>query len=129
LPVIYEINRNTNLIRTRCVGNVTFEEVVGHFAELECNPQVPKQLDVLLDLSELTSVPGADQLVSVAEEIGRIEGKVQFGLCGIIAPSDLLFGMSRMFEVFAARQFRATKVFRRMDDAEKWLASPIGVKN
>ena len=38
MPVSYRIDQDNGMIRTRCVGNVTFEEVVDHFRDLEEDP-------------------------------------------------------------------------------------------
>jgi hypothetical protein len=102
---------------------VTPEEVIEHFRSLEQDPDCPSRLDVLLDLSELTSIPNKENLRDVTHEIGRIRGKVQFGACAIVAGRDVLFGMLRMFEVFAEEQFCETRVFRSKDEAEPWLFS------
>src|SRR5437899_1070372 len=123
MPVTYQIEHARRLIRTRCIGNVSFEEVAAHFRELERDPDRPDRLDVLLDLSEITSVPETAQLRLVRYEIEKIVGSLQFQACAIVAQNDLLFGMMRMFEVFARKFFVATQVFRVMAEAEAWLAS------
>ncbi|SRR6266540_2308203 len=123
MPVSYEIAKARGIIRTTCAGRVTFGEVVDHFQALEQDPDCPKRLDVLLDLRETTTLPTSDQLRAVSEEIGRIRSKVQFDACAILAATDALFGSAMVFEVFAARRFRATKVFREPDEAEAWLES------
>jgi hypothetical protein len=46
----------------------------------------------------------------------------------IIASQDALFGMARMFEVFAENYFGATRVFRSMDDGTRWLELPPVVR-
>lgn len=123
MPVIYEFDVNGKLVRTRCVGNVTLEEVVGHFATLQQDPNCPNYLDVLLDLAELTSLPNQNELRTVSQTIGKARPRVVFGSCAIVAPRDAVFGMMRMFEVFAQQHFRATHVFRAVSEAEKWLAA------
>lgn len=122
MPVTYKIESGQRIIRTRCVGDVTFNEVVDHFRVLQQDPECPERLDVLLDLTDLTSEPSADQLKGVSDAIGRSREKVHFDTCAIVASSDLLFGVSRMFEVFAEGQFRMTRVFRGLPEAEAWLA-------
>lgn len=124
MPVTYEIDQARRLIHTRCVGPVTLEEVLGHFAELIRDPECPDQLDVLLDLRETTSFPTSDQLRAVSSEIGRIRPHVIFGRCAIVTPNDAWFGTARMFEVFASNYFHATEVFRTVDEAALWLESP-----
>ena len=123
MPVTYLIDGAAGIIRTRCAGIVTFEEVAGHFRELAEDPGCPERLDVLLDLTAIESLPDPSQLRSVGVEIDRVRERVQFGSCAIVAGSDAMFGMMRMFEVFAANRFGAIRVSRALDEAESWLAS------
>jgi stage II sporulation SpoAA-like protein len=123
VPVTYQFDREFPLIRTRCGGDVTFAEVVSHFRELERDACLPARLDVLLDLTEMRSIPESDQLRSVAGEVEHLQQRVRWGSCAIVASRDVLFGMSRVFQVFAEAHFANSKVFRDLDDAERWLAS------
>jgi cupin superfamily acireductone dioxygenase involved in methionine salvage len=123
VPVIYTIDAKEKLIRTRCIGNVTLAEVVAHFRELEADPNSAAPLDVLLDLSETGSLPDTGQIAAVAEEISRIQARVRFKACAVVAQRDALFGMLRMFEVRAEPHFHAIRVFRAFDEAEAWLHS------
>jgi hypothetical protein len=123
MPVKYQIDKANKIIRTKCTGLVTIEEVVDHFRVLERDPDCPDDADVLLDLSEETSVPKKEDLQEITGEIRRIRGRVQFGTCAIVACTDALFGMLRMFEVFAEQYFRDSSVFRTASEAEAWLAS------
>jgi hypothetical protein len=123
MPVTYRIDKARGIIRTRCVGAVTFDEVIGHFRELEHALECAERLDVLLDLSELASLPHAHQLRAVGQEIGRIGDRIRFDHCAIVARTDVVFGMMRMFEVFAAERFRSIGVFREEGEAETWLTS------
>jgi hypothetical protein len=123
MPVTYQIDKARQLIRTRCVGPVTIEEVLGHFRELERDPECPGHLDVLLDLSEETSLPKPQNLREITSAIRGIRETVRFGKCAIVAPSDGLFGLLRMFEVFAEQYFHESYVFRTTEEAEKWLTA------
>lgn len=121
MPVIYQIDKTRKLIRTQCIGAVTFKEVTDHFRLLEQDPDCPERLDVLLDLTAMGSMPESIELMAVSQEIGRIRGRVRFNACAIVVQTDALFGMIRMFEVFVEGQFDLTKVFRTVNDAETWL--------
>lgn len=121
MAVTYEIDQARRRIHTRCIGAVTFDEVRQHFADLVRDPDCPERLNVLLDLSETTSLPTSGQLSAVTTEIARVSPRVQFGSCAIIASQDALFGMARMFEVFAEKYFGATRVFRTVDEGTRWL--------
>jgi hypothetical protein len=123
MPVTYQIDKTQSVIRTQCTGPVTLPEVLAHFRELEIDEDCPNQLDVVLDLTQQVTIPSSDQLRSVSKEILRIRPTVKFGSCAIVASNDALFGTALVFEVFAARGFRATKVFRQTSTAEAWLSS------
>ena len=121
MPVTYRIEKSRQLIHTRCVGAVVLDEVRQHFVALGQDPECPDRLDVLLDLSEMTTLPATDQLRTVTSDIACLRERVRFGNCAIVAPGDALFGMSRMFEVFAEAHFAATLVFRTEAEGESWL--------
>jgi hypothetical protein len=101
---------------------VTLNEVLDHFRALERDSECLNRLNVLLDMSEVTSVPESEQLRDVSDQIGRIREKVQFEYCAIVALTDVLYGMARMFAVFAEEWFGEISVFRALDEAEVWLS-------
>jgi hypothetical protein len=123
MPITYSIDLRANLISTIGSGNVTLEEVQEHFDELaRMRPQMPR-LDVLLDLSQCTSIPNFLQLRAVALHMDASEGRLRFGRCAIVATRELLYGVLRMFEVFAGGKFfDALRVFRSDAEAKEWLA-------
>jgi hypothetical protein len=122
MPVTYQIDRANRLIHTICTGPLTAAEVVDHFRILENDPSCPDYIDVLLEVRDGSNVPKSDELRHVVQAIERVRSRVNFGTCAIVARSDALFGMMRMFEVFAEAYFRKTQTFRTVGEAEVWLA-------
>lgn len=121
MPVLYNIDSVRGRIHTRCVGYVTLDEVLGHFQALTDDSTCPDRLDVLLDLSGLTSIPDSSQLHSVSSTIGGVSGRVRFEACAIVAKRTALFGVMRMFEVIAQDRFGITQVFGGEIEAVEWL--------
>jgi hypothetical protein len=121
MPVTYRIDGSKQLIHTRCTGAVVLEEVRQHFVTLSQDKDCPPRLDVLLDLSEMSTLPESGQLRTVTSDIAHLRPQIQFGICAIVASRPPLFGMARMFEVFAARYFTSTGVFRTETEAVDWL--------
>ena len=80
-------------------------------------------MDVLLDLSEETTIPKSRELQVVTGEITRVRERVQFEDCAIVAPRDALYGVLRVFEIFSEKVFREVLVFRSLPEAEAWLAA------
>jgi hypothetical protein len=122
MPVTYRIDTATKTIRTTCSRPLAFAEVMDHFRCLKEDPTCSGPLNVLLDVSDADLVPQTSQLGAVSAAVSAVRRKVQFQACAIVATRDAMFGMMRMFEVLASDYFTAIRVFRKMDEAEAWLA-------
>ncbi|HTT24194.1 MAG TPA: hypothetical protein VMG82_35045 [Candidatus Sulfotelmatobacter sp.] len=123
MPVTYSIDPARKLIRTTCSGQVTLQEIIDHFQTLGTDPRCAGSPDVMLDVSASELFPDSQNLARVVTELAKISDTVQFRLCAINAGQDTMFGMMRMFEVHAAKYFKAVRVFRNPADTEKWLDS------
>jgi len=122
MPITYTIDVPTALIVTRCVGHVTLAEVKQHFQELaRAWPPVDK-LNVLLDLTDQTSLPTLHELEEVAEAIDAQIGSRRFGRCAVVTELDVLHESMEMFQVLAGRFFDEVEVFRMPPAAVVWLA-------
>jgi hypothetical protein len=122
VPIFYAIDKAGGLIRTRCYGAVTLAEVQHHFQTLKDDPNRSSHLDVLLDLSEVTSSPRADEIREAGRGPELLRGILNFGYCAIVTSRDVIFGMARMWAVFVEGYFTAVEVFRSATEAEIWLA-------
>lgn len=123
MPVTYHIDKLRGRIHTKCSGEATLDEAFEHLNQLQKDPDCPAVLNVLLDLTDTVSVPESEGLRQVSEEMIRIQPRIRFNAFAILVPNDHLFGMSRMFIVFARNTFRAGHVFRTFENADLWLNS------
>jgi len=124
MPITFSIDPHAALIRTMGSGHVTLTEVQEHFRELmNAWPSVPR-LQVLLDLTECTSLPDFHQLRTVVGQMDASGGRHRFERCAIVASRELLYGMLRVFEVMADTRSVVVRVFRAESDATEWLSTP-----
>jgi hypothetical protein len=123
MPIEYHIDTAKAIIYTRCFGDVTLAEVLDHFRVLVRDPDLPEHLDVLLDLSEQTSMPKTNQLRLVVDAIRRARASIDFGAVAVVACTNALYGMFRMFQVFTEDLFGEISVFRSVAEAQAWLAA------
>jgi len=121
MPIEYRIDHDWELVRTRCSGQVTLQEVLEHFDVLERDPDRPPRLHVLLQLTGLLSAPRSDELQAVAARMARLT-TLRFGICAIVVDRDIIYGIARIFAVFAESRFEAVQVFKSAEAAETWLA-------
>jgi hypothetical protein len=122
LPIVYRLDPAAGSIETSCEADVTLDEVLEHFAEL-ASIALPERLDVLLDLTPMTSLPDSAQIRVAADTLGGLRNRTRWGACAIVAKHDALFGMSRMFGVYTEPVFEQVQVFREREEAKRWLGS------
>jgi hypothetical protein len=121
MPVSYTIDVTRALITTRCFGHVTLAEVLEHFKDLaRVWPPVDRRFDVLLDLTDQTSLPTLRDLEEVAKELDEQIGPWRFGRCAVVTEREL-HGSMQMFEVLVGRFFDAIEIFGTPLAALKWL--------
>jgi len=120
MPVTYTIYVPMALIVTRCFGYVTLAEVQEHFQELACVWPPVDRLDVLLDLTEQTSLPELRELEDAAADLDAQIGPQRFGRCAVVTEQNL-HGSMKMFEVLAGRLFEAIEIFPTQSAALRWL--------
>ena len=120
MPVTYAIDVPRALIVTRCFGPVTLREVQEHFQELTCVWPRVQRLDVLLDLTDQTSLPTLRDLEEAAAELDQQIGPKQFGRCAVVTGLQL-HGSMQMFEVLVGRLFDAFEIFPSPEAAIVWL--------
>ncbi|MFI5211000.1 MAG: hypothetical protein ACHQ2E_11190 [Gemmatimonadales bacterium] len=124
MPIEYRIDHDWGLVRTRCTGEVTLQEVIEHFDVLERDPDRPPRLHVLLQLTGMLTLPRSDELQAVAGRMNRLT-TLRFGVCAILVDRDIVYGIARMFAAFAESRFESVQVFKSAEAAETWLAESI----
>ena len=125
MPVTYRIDQARHLIHTTCTGMVTLPDVLEHFAVLMQDPNRSHGLDVLLDLTQIATIPTSDELRIVTSEIAQIRPAIEFGRCAVAAPQEAMYGMMRMFEVYADGYFTEVQAFRTIEEAASWLGTTL----
>lgn len=123
MPITYEIDPGRRLIVTRCVGETVLAEVLEHFEQLVNDPDRPAVLDVLLDLTGLTSTPDSGQLHAAAAAASRASEHITFDHCAIVASTEQTRGIGMIWQMFAQQAFRAAETFPGEEEARAWLAS------
>jgi len=62
MPLTYHIDKTNRITHVRSIEPVTLAEVIDHFHVLQRDPECPDRLDVLLHLSEQSSIPTKEHL-------------------------------------------------------------------
>jgi hypothetical protein len=113
-------------------GKVTFAEIERAKQELARSPDLtsPKSY-LIIDLADTTDLDlSGAEIQATAESTIRLFPTLfsPDAKAAVIAPTDMLFGLSRMWEVFVEKSRLQVQVFRSRADAEQWVR-PMGTRS
>ncbi len=118
----FEVNKNKKIIFLYRFGKIDKNELRESVREIFSTCKSNNIRKILNDLTEVDATGiTPDDLYEHGKFIARHLKNKNFRLA-IIAPSDLTYGLARMFEVFA--NLDGIMVFRSRDEALSWLSVP-----
>ncbi|HKR30393.1 MAG TPA: hypothetical protein VJT08_07945 [Terriglobales bacterium] len=118
MPVSVRVDRAKKLVVTTYTGQVTNEDVVQQIAEIERNLPYDGEYCAITDFTQVTHFDiSSDQIRLVAESKSPLEKARRV----MVAPSDVAYGTSRMFQMLAGRTRPNISVVRTLDEAYKTL--------
>lgn len=105
-------------------GDLGDQELLSLADELEKAPKVPSDFSLLIDLRQahgqnVTSA-GAHALAARPLVLSLESRRA------VVVPSELGFGMARMYEMLREERGGATRVFRDYDEAQRWVETGDG---
>ena len=114
-----------DLVITRPYGRITNDELPAYYRErLEAGTLRPDMRELVdgrsIDVFEVDARGQVDLVRLLKEHRDRLEG-IRWAF---IAPTELAFGMFRMFEAQKSDLPFETAVFRSADEAAEWLGVP-----
>lgn len=121
MPISSRVDARRRLVVTRAHGRVTEAEVFREMAALHADSEFEPQHAHLVDLCGVT---GADLSSNAIVRLVRDTRFAADTRVGLIAPTDLVFGLARMYELFAPRSAPEIAVFRETGEALEWLGLP-----
>lgn len=122
MPVSIHIGPSKHLATFVATGDLTPEEIRKALESFYKGENSPPTRNVLWDLSDARlrgfSVAEAQKIVNIVKENQKTRSG---GKTAIIAPHDLEFGIARMLTSFIYDTSITFMVFRRSEQACKWL--------
>lgn len=109
------------VVRVQFSEGATLAAALDALRALAADPALPAVPDLLVDLRNSPRLPESSQLRAIAGTLGSLAPTLRWGSCALVANSDVHYGMSRIFAVYAETAFEAVQTFRELADAEGWL--------
>jgi hypothetical protein len=123
MPVSYIISRDDTYVLARYEGAVTLAQVTAMFAAYQQDPAFRPERPHLVDLSLMSGTDaGFADVFALFAMFGRSYAAANARMrCAIFAPSELAFGISRIFENLSETSDRIeTALFDDFDAAVAW---------
>lgn len=125
MPLVYRIDRDAKVVVAAGYGTLTEADVFGYERQTGARSDMIGY-DELIDMSSVTDidVPSAERVEDLASEAARRDAVDGPAKVAIVAPGELAFGLSRLFQVSRRVEPGSTKnvgVFRTMDAALEFL--------
>ena len=120
---------NLGLVVFKYWDDVNYNEIQNVFDETVKMPGFRANLKAIADFRDAnTTMTGKEvqRLASYAQKIDPLWGDTKWA---ILAPSDLIYGLSRMYSALTSDYEVQTHVFRTVDQANDWLGVGMPVKD
>jgi hypothetical protein len=123
VPIAYMFSRPRE-ITLIARGEVTFADIAVILDELLDDPSIVPGTQMLVDARQVTDVPSTPELRLVARDMAPLHqrGVVRMAVC---AEGAFVYGVARMFGVFAEAIGLHVAAFRNMREARDWLSDGI----
>ena len=121
MPITYWIDHEQRLVMATGHGTVTHEDIFGYQRDLRSRPELAGY-DELLDMRpvEHIALTSPERVWELAWHSAGMDVRASASRLAIVAPTDLVFGLGRMYEAYRSLDDRSTKqvgVFRSLPDA------------
>jgi hypothetical protein len=124
MPVQQWVERDRRRIRLVAAGELTMDDILKAINGAVEDPAFEPGFDVLSDHRALGEPLTSDQLKQATAHLQNLSQHFAGSRYAVVATTPASYGMMRMFSVLAERIPLKVGVFRSMEEAEAWLASP-----
>jgi hypothetical protein len=122
MPADFELDRPSCIVRTRAWGALTDAELLAHraaIAALVARGDLDASWAQLVDFTGVTSMDGvtSDGVRRMAERNPWPDDAVRV----LVVPTDVTFGLARMYQMFGEPKTDAVHLARTMAEAEAYI--------
>lgn len=118
MPVEYRIDPERKLVITRGRGVVTDDDLLGHQRDLLADPDFDGSFGQLARYDEI------ERFDVSADAVRTLAAPKMYGpgvKRAFVVPSDVAFGLARMFQTLRDQMPEQIGVFRTLEEAERWI--------
>jgi hypothetical protein len=121
MPEFYKIDRERRLVLSSASGVFSRADAVAHMEKLLKDPDFDPSYSQIADFTQVTKI---DLTARDIHELAQRSIFSSHSRRAFIAPSDVAYGLGRMFGMLRENQSEmGIRVFRTLEDALDWVFS------
>jgi len=117
----FRIDTKHRLVLFKARGSFSSEDMLTCVEKVVSDPDFKPDFDHLVDLRDVTNFMSSADDVKVRARRDHNSRKLNASRIAIVSSSDIVFGMSRMYEILMDDADVTVRAFRNMDEATSWL--------
>jgi hypothetical protein len=122
MPITISVDQPNNLTTFIVDGPIYLAEIQAAIKRFYENTNPPPSKHILWDLRNASvDKLRSDEAVQLANYAANFDKRKEIGKTAIVASSDVVFGVSRIFEAHVINPSIKLNVFRDVDEAREWL--------
>ena len=130
MPIEHTIDHERRLVTAKAKGTLTDEDIFGYQRDVWSRPEVDGYSE-LVDMSQVdsTDLPSVERVRELARLSAGMDSRSSASRFAIVAPTEIAFGLGRMYEAYRNLDDRSTKevgVFRSRQEALAFLGIQEG---
>jgi len=122
MPIAYDIIMEKQLVLAKGSGVITGVDVIGHLDALALDDRYKAPMKKLVDYRKIDNIVITSEEASlIAQKKKRLARIFTGERCAFVTPGELAHDLSRVHQALLYGSGLKTEVFRRIEDALKWL--------
>lgn len=125
MPYTYHIDTKHEIVLFKATGAFTPEILFECLYEVISEPTFKPTYAHLVDLRDVSSFPAVSSDIQKRVDLDK-KLDIQLGKCkiAIVSSDELVFGMTRMYEMLMDDATPTVRTFKNFDDTINWLGIP-----
>lgn len=121
MSIRFKVIPRLRMIVAVASAELSADMLTAHDRAATADPRYSPSFGLLFDVRRVT-----DFRIAAAELRDHIDNVRRYACVAVVAPTDLGFGLARVYQAYVPQGEAAFRVFRRGDEAWNWLREQLG---
>jgi hypothetical protein len=124
MSIVFRIHPEHQLVETTVSGEISLAEFEAYWETLRADPTYRPEYDALIDLRATRRIGPLEELLQIAARQKSRLDRLRPTRRAVVIKEEMTFRLMRRFEALTGGDESPYRVFRTMEEAERWLRLP-----